>query len=92
MQRRDAAAREQRLVALDNLAELIELLERLVLGYSAFSDNTNLQNLLILTAIKVDKTKVMGYINRLSNANWSDIANIADGAGLSEEAAAMRAK
>jgi clathrin heavy chain len=33
--------------------ELIELLEKLVLEGSAFSDNRNLQNLLILTAIKV---------------------------------------
>ena len=29
--------------------------------------NRNLQNLLILTAIKADKTRVMDYINRLNN-------------------------
>jgi clathrin heavy chain len=34
-------------------SELIELLERIVLQGSDFSDNKNLQNLLILTAIKV---------------------------------------
>lgn len=34
--------------------ELIELLEKIVLDNSAFSDNRNLQNLLILTAIKAD--------------------------------------
>ena len=34
--------------------ELIELLEKIVLENSAFSDNRNLQNLLILTAIKAD--------------------------------------
>ena len=33
--------------------ELIELLEKIVIENSAFSDNRNLQNLLILTAIKV---------------------------------------
>lgn len=33
--------------------ELIELLEKIILEGSAFSDNRNLQNLLILTAIKV---------------------------------------
>lgn len=33
--------------------ELIELLEKLVLEGSAFSDNRNLQNLLVLTAVKV---------------------------------------
>lgn len=39
-------------------AELIELLEKIVLQNSAFSNNANLQNLLILTAIKSDKTRV----------------------------------
>jgi clathrin heavy chain len=34
-------------------AELIELLEKIVLQNSAFSSNANLQNLLILTAIRV---------------------------------------
>lgn len=34
-------------------SELIELLEKIVLQNSAFSSNANLQNLLILTAIKV---------------------------------------
>jgi clathrin heavy chain len=47
--------------------ELIELLEKIVLQNSAFSGNPNLQNLLILTAIKADKSRVMDYINRLDN-------------------------
>ena len=34
-------------------AELIELLEKIVLNNSSFSNNHNLQNLLIITAIKV---------------------------------------
>ncbi len=34
--------------------ELIELLERIVLHNSGFANNKNLQNLLILTAIKAD--------------------------------------
>lgn len=34
-------------------AELIDLLEKIVLQNSAFSNNANLQNLLILTAIRV---------------------------------------
>lgn len=33
--------------------ELIELLERIILETSAFSDNKTLQNLLIFTAVKV---------------------------------------
>ena len=36
-------------------AELIELLEKIVLQNSSFSNNHNLQNLLIITAIKVRK-------------------------------------
>ena len=66
--------------------ELIELLEKIVLQSSEFSDNRNLQNLLILTAIKADKTKVMEYINRLDNYDMPDIANIAVGSELYEEA------
>ncbi|KAI8807650.1 hypothetical protein BJ742DRAFT_811431 [Cladochytrium replicatum] len=66
--------------------ELIELLEKLVLEGSAFSDNRNLQNLLILTAIKSDKTRVMDYITRLDNFDAPDIANIAVGSELFEEA------
>jgi clathrin heavy chain len=41
---------------------------------------------LILTAIKADKTKVMDYINRLDNYDMPDIANIAVGSELFEEA------
>jgi len=42
--------------------ELIELLEKIVLQNSAFSGNFNLQNLLILTAIKADPSRVMDLI------------------------------
>ena len=67
--------------------ELIELLEKIVLQSSSeFADNRNLQNLLILTAIKADKTRVMDYINRLDNYDMPDIANIAVGSELYEEA------
>lgn len=69
--------------------ELIELLEKIVLDNSMFSDNRNLQNLLILTAIKADSTRVMDYINRLDNYDAPDIANIAIGSELYEEAFAI---
>ncbi|RWS28918.1 clathrin heavy chain 1-like protein [Leptotrombidium deliense] len=69
--------------------ELIELLEKIVLDNSAFSDHRNLQNLLILTAIKADRTRVMEYINRLDNYDAPDIANIAIGSELFEEAFAI---
>ena len=49
----------------------------------------NLQNLLILTAIKADKNKVMEYIDRLDNYDAPDIANIAIQSQLYEEAFAI---
>uniref|UniRef100_A0A6M2DM88 Clathrin heavy chain n=1 Tax=Xenopsylla cheopis TaxID=163159 RepID=A0A6M2DM88_XENCH len=69
--------------------ELIELLEKIVLDSSVFSDHRNLQNLLILTAIKADRTRVMDYINRLDNYDAPDIANIAINNQLYEEAFAI---
>jgi clathrin heavy chain len=60
-------------------SELIELLERIVLQGTDFSNNRNLQNLLILTAIKADKDRVMDYINRLDNFDGPEIAKIAVG-------------
>jgi clathrin heavy chain len=64
-------------MANDLPGELIELLERLILQGSDFSNNRNLQNLLILTAIRANKDKVMEYINRLDNFDGPDIAKIA---------------
>ncbi|CAH1111845.1 unnamed protein product [Psylliodes chrysocephalus] len=69
--------------------ELIELLEKIVLDSSVFSEHRNLQNLLILTAIKADATRVMDYINRLDNYDAPDIANIAINSHLYEEAFAI---
>jgi len=56
--------------------ELIELLERIVLHNSGFANNENLQNLLILTAVKANQEKVMDYINRLDNYNGDQLAKI----------------
>lgn len=52
----------------------------------AFLFPSNLQNLLILTAIKADNTRVMEYINRLDNYDAPDIANICISSELFEEA------
>ncbi|XP_065909269.1 clathrin heavy chain 1-like [Dysidea avara] len=69
--------------------ELVELLEKMILGKSAFADNRNLQNLLILTAIKADQSRVMKYIDCLDNFDAPDIANIAISTELYEEAFAI---
>ena len=66
--------------------ELIELLEKIVIDGKRFNDNRNLQNLLILTAIKANAPKTMEYIKQLDNYNAPDIANIAIGAKLYEHA------
>jgi clathrin heavy chain len=76
-------------MAADLPNELIELLEKIVIDNSVFSDHRNLQNLLILTAIKADKNKVMEYIDRLDNYDAPDIANIAIQSELYEEAFAI---
>ncbi|KAL2270263.1 hypothetical protein VTJ83DRAFT_2447 [Remersonia thermophila] len=66
--------------------ELIELLEKIVLEPSPFSDNQNLQNLLVFTAAKADKARVMDYIHRLDNFSPDEIANVCIEVGLFEEA------
>jgi clathrin heavy chain len=63
-------------MAADLPSELINLLERIVLQGSDFSDNRNLQNLLILTAIRADSSRVAGYIDQLDNFDAKDIALI----------------
>ncbi|KAI9650266.1 Clathrin heavy chain [Ciborinia camelliae] len=73
-------------LAADLPGELIELLEKIVLEPSPFSDNENLQNLLILTATKADKSRVMHYVHTLTAFNSHDIANICIEVGLYEEA------
>ena len=66
--------------------ELIELLEKIILEPSPFSENQHLQNLLILTAIKADSARVRGYIDKLENYEAPEIAEIAISSGLYEEA------
>ncbi|PIA26535.1 hypothetical protein AQUCO_09100016v1 [Aquilegia coerulea] len=66
--------------------ELIELLEKLVLHNSVFGGNFNLQNLLILSAIKADASRVMDYIHRLDNFDGPAVGEVAVEAELYEEA------
>lgn len=67
-------------------AELIELLEKIILEPSPFSDNGSLQSLLMLTAAKADKGRVMEYIHQLSAYNTEEIANMCITQGMYEEA------
>lgn len=71
--------------------KLMEMLEKLVLqtSNSTFARNTNLQNLLLLTSIKADKPRVMEYIRRLDNYDGADIAQVAIGEDMFDEAFAI---
>ena len=68
----------------DMPSALIALLEKIVLLQG--SENKNLQNLLIITAIRADATRVMGYINRLDKFDAADIAEFCVTKELFEEA------
>jgi clathrin heavy chain len=58
-------------------AELIKLLEMIVLQDSAFSSNQNLQNLLIITALKSAPDRVPDYIHRLEGFEPKAVAQVA---------------
>lgn len=75
-------------MAADMPSELIDLLEKIVLeGHKPeFSDNKDLQNLLILTAVKANPERVMEFVTRLNNYDAPDVANICISSGLHEEA------
>ncbi|KAJ5108944.1 hypothetical protein N7456_005619 [Penicillium angulare] len=66
--------------------ELIELLEKIILEPSPFSDNSSLQNLLMLTAAKADKGRLMDYIHQLNEFSADEIAEMCISVGLYEEA------
>lgn len=82
----DVSVTVKAFMAADLPHELIELLEKIILEPSAFSDNRSLQNLLMLTAVRTDKGKVMNYIERLNGYDVGEIAKISIDHGLYEEA------
>lgn len=67
-------------------AELIELLEKILLEPSPFSENGSLQNLLMLTSAKADKARLMDYIHKLNEYSVDEIAALCIDQGLFEEA------
>lgn len=66
--------------------ELIELLEKVILEPSPFSDNSALQGLLMLSAIRYQPNKVSSYIDKLTHFDSDEIAPICIKNGLTEEA------
>ncbi|CAB0000160.1 unnamed protein product [Nesidiocoris tenuis] len=82
----DITATLKAFMVADLPSELVEILERLVLEQTPFSKNRNLQNLLLLTAIKTNRSKVSEYIEKLQNFDAVDIGNMAINHGLYDEA------
>ncbi|KEI41487.1 uncharacterized protein L969DRAFT_58574 [Mixia osmundae IAM 14324] len=82
----DVSVTVKAFLSADLPTQLIELLEKIVLEPSAFSDNSNLKKLLMLTAIRTDKGKVMGFIDRIEGIDVNEIASIAIENDLYEEA------
>jgi clathrin heavy chain len=70
----------------DMPAELIELLEKIILEPTTFSDNPSLQNLLMLTAAKSDRGRMMNYIHQLEHYTPEDIAEQCIEVGMFDEA------
>ncbi|KAF2671232.1 clathrin heavy chain [Microthyrium microscopicum] len=67
-------------------AELIEMLERIILEPTSFSDNNTLQNLLMFTAAKADKGRVMNYVQQLEKYSPDDVAGSLIDQGMYDEA------
>nr|WQA41800.1 clathrin heavy chain [Paramoeba perurans] len=82
----EVSAAVQAFMAADLQSDLIELLEKVILDTSKFSSNPTLQNLLIVTAVKADSTRVMNYIQKLTRYDGPEIASICVNAQLFEEA------
>ncbi|KAH3900868.1 probable Clathrin heavy chain [Saccharomycodes ludwigii] len=66
--------------------ELIELLEKIILEPSPFNENSALQGLLMLSAIRYEPTKVANYIEKLDKYDPTEIAPMCVENGLNEEA------
>ncbi|CAJ0749966.1 23305_t:CDS:2, partial [Entrophospora sp. SA101] len=88
----DVSVTVKAFMAADLPLELIGLLEKLIFENTAFSDQKTLQNLLILTAIRADKAKVMDFVNKLNNFDAPEVADIAIKTNLYEEAFAIYKK
>lgn len=84
----EVSATVQAFITADLPEELMGLLEKIVLHSNEFSGYKKLQTLLITTAMRTDKSRVMDYINRLDNYEANEIIKFALNPqfGLYEEA------
>ena len=63
----------QAFIAADMPEELLFLLEKIILHSGQFASFKKLQNLLIITAIRTDKSRVMDYLTRLDNYDGLEV-------------------
>lgn len=82
----DVSVTVKALMLADMPSQMIKLLEKIILEPSPFSENKSLQSLLMLTAIRNDKSRVIGYIEKLNAYDATEIARIATENNLYEEA------
>lgn len=80
------------LVAADLSDEVISIVEKLIKENSAYAENESLQNLFILTAMKVRHPRLMHFIITFQCYNYIDIATIAIRNHFHAEAFAMLKK
>lgn len=73
----EVSATVQAFMVADMPEELLGLLEKIVLHSNEFSSIKKLQNLLIFTAMKTDKSRVMDYLTHLDNYEGSEITKVA---------------
>lgn len=88
----DVSVTVKAFIAADLPLELIEILEKIILEPSPFQENRNLQNLLLLTAIRAEPAKVVSLISKLQHYDYNDIARIATENHLYEEALSIYKK
>lgn len=82
----DVSVAVKALIAADLAKELLAVLEKILYGGTNFANNKNLQNLLLLTAIKTTPDQIAEHMKRLSNFDCSEIAKACCNAGLFEDA------
>ncbi|GFE55454.1 clathrin heavy chain [Babesia ovis] len=69
--------------------EVIALLEQLLLKQTQFSSSSNLQNLLLATAVKTNPAKLDEYLSKLDNYDVTALSKLSDSLGHSRSSFAI---
>ncbi|KAK1442350.1 clathrin [Babesia gibsoni] len=70
-------------------AEVIALLEQILLNPTQFSSSSNLQNLLLATAVKTDPSRLDEYLLKLNNYDVAALSKLANSLGLARSSFAI---